>query len=70
MQLIFPMRSYLQEAILAVDFNDPVSKEHGPSVIAALVRQLQSQVVSHPVGGPLTRQLRMLLLTAQSLQKG
>jgi len=47
-----------------------VSKEHGPNVIAALIRQLHGLLASQPAGGPMTRQLRMLLLTAQSLQKG
>ena len=51
---------------MAVDFRDPVSKEHGPKIMGILVSQLQQEVAAHPAG-PLTRQLRLLLLAAQRL---
>jgi len=59
--------NYLQDAVLAIDTQDPVTKEHAPSVMSLLVRQLQTQV-SQNTGGPLSRPLRLLLLAAQPLQ--
>ena len=53
---------------MAVDFRDPIIREHAPKVIPLLMSQLQSQINNNP-GGPLTRQLRLLLLAAQPLAK-
>lgn len=51
---------------MAVDFRDPVSKEHGPKIMAILASKLQQEVAAHP-SGPLTKQLRLLLLAAQPM---
>ena len=67
MIFFFIFFSYLQEAVLAIDMRDPVTKGHVPSVMSLLVQQLQTQVSQH-TGGTLSRQLRLLLLAAQPLQ--
>ncbi|XP_057374740.1 enhancer of mRNA-decapping protein 4-like isoform X1 [Daphnia carinata] len=59
---------YLQEAVMAVDFRDPMIKEHSPKVMPQLVANLQAQVASNP-SGPLQRQLRLLLRCAVPLAK-
>jgi len=59
--------NYLQEAVLAIDRRDPVTKGHVPSVMSLLVQQLQAQVSQHAPGN-LSRQIRLLLLAAQPLQ--
>jgi len=59
--------NYLQEAVLAIDTRDPVTKGHVPTVMSLLVRQLQTQVSQH-TGGTLSRHIRILLLAAQPLQ--
>ena len=66
--VFFVSRSYLQEAVCAVDLNDPVTKEHAPTVMSQLVRQLQTQVSAYG-SGALSSQIRLLLLAAQRLQK-
>ena len=48
--------SYLQEAVMAVDFHDPVSKEHGPrimrSTVAAVVAAVRERApLRHPRRG-------------------
>ena len=49
---------YLQEAVMAVDFGDPMIKEHSPKVMPQLVANLQTQVI---------RKLRLFLLAVQPL---
>jgi enhancer of mRNA-decapping protein 4 len=66
--VLFVSRSYLQEAVCAVDLIDPVTKEHAPTVMSQLVRQLQTQVSAYG-SGALSSQIRLLLLAAQRLQK-
>lgn len=57
---------YLQEAVMAVDFGDPMIKEHSPKVMPQLVANLQTQVATNP-NSTLIRKLRLFLLAVQPL---
>lgn len=63
---------YLQEAVLALDTEDPVTKEHVSSILGGLVQQLTHTVrllSQTDSSNPLQRPLKRLLLAAKSLIK-
>ncbi|XP_046460109.1 enhancer of mRNA-decapping protein 4-like isoform X4 [Daphnia pulex] len=57
---------YLQEALLAVNTQDPQIKEHAPKVMPQLVVNLHAQLANN-LSVTLQRQLRMLLRCAEPL---
>ncbi|XP_067007664.2 enhancer of mRNA-decapping protein 4 [Anabrus simplex] len=57
---------YLEEAVVNLKPTDPTTREHMPSVIANLRRQLSAYISSNP-NHPITRKLRMLHMATQSL---
>ncbi|XP_045511284.1 enhancer of mRNA-decapping protein 4-like [Colias croceus] len=59
---------YLEEAVMNLDTTNPVTREHLPTVIRELQKQILSFLQANP-GHGLTRQFRMLLMATEALVK-
>ncbi|KAL0273960.1 UNVERIFIED_CONTAM: hypothetical protein PYX00_006513 [Menopon gallinae] len=57
---------YLEEAVMNLDPNNPMTKEHFPTVLTALQKQLHLYLTSSP-GSNHTRNIRKLMMLTQSL---
>lgn len=60
--------SYLGEAVMYLDSENPLTKEHMPIVLKELQRQLSTFLTHNPTNQT-ARQLRLLLLATESLLK-
>ncbi|KAK6618943.1 hypothetical protein RUM44_003324 [Polyplax serrata] len=60
---------YLEEAIMNLDSNNAMTKEHLPGVLSTLQKQLNSFLTSNP-GPKYARKIKMLLMMTQSLLPG
>lgn len=58
--------SYLNDAVLALNMNDPITKEHAPKILRELLNTVQSYVQSHP-NSPYNSNMRMMMMAAQSM---
>lgn len=56
---------YIEEALMALDTRDAVTREHMPGVIEGLCQQLQAAI--DEASGPMQRSLKMLQMAARSL---
>lgn len=56
---------YIEEALMALDSRDDVTREHMPGVLEVLCQQLQSAI--QEASGPRQRSLKMLQMAARSL---
>ncbi|XP_078367719.1 enhancer of mRNA-decapping protein 4-like isoform X2 [Oculina patagonica] len=56
---------YIEEALMALDTRDEVTREHMPGVLEGLCQQLQSAI--REASGPMQRSLKMLQMAARSL---
>lgn len=59
---------YLEEAIMNLDKNNPVTQEHISTVLEALVKKLNSYISEHP-NDKIARSLKMLQMASESLLK-
>ncbi|XP_054281595.1 enhancer of mRNA-decapping protein 4 [Macrosteles quadrilineatus] len=57
---------YLEEALMNLDINNSVTREHLPAVLSNLQRQLQLYISSNP-NNRITRSLKLLMMASQSL---
>ncbi|EEB13621.1 conserved hypothetical protein [Pediculus humanus corporis] len=57
---------YLEEAIMNLDTNNSMTKEHLPGILSTLQKQLNS-FLSHNPGSKYYRKIKMLLMMTQSL---
>jgi len=57
---------YLEEALMNLDTNNPVTREHLPTVLNNLQRQLQTYISNNP-NNRITRSMKLLLLASQAL---
>ncbi|XP_040164356.1 enhancer of mRNA-decapping protein 4 homolog isoform X4 [Anopheles arabiensis] len=55
---------YLSDAIVNLDFQDPITKEHSPKVIMELISNCQKFMTANPQN-PLCTSLKMLVIAAQ-----
>ncbi|XP_041776245.1 enhancer of mRNA-decapping protein 4 homolog isoform X3 [Anopheles merus] len=55
---------YLSDAIVNLDFQDPITKEHSPKVIMELISNCQKFMAANPQN-PLCTSLKMLVIAAQ-----
>ncbi|RMX51313.1 hypothetical protein pdam_00004685 [Pocillopora damicornis] len=56
---------YIEEALMALDARDAITREHMPGVLEGLCQQLQTTI--NEASGPMQRSLKMLLMAARSL---
>ena len=61
----FKCTRYIEEALMALDTRDEVTREHMPGVLEGLCQQLQSAI--QEASGPMQRSLKMLQMAARSL---
>lgn len=59
-------QEYLKEAVVNLDFKDPVTVSHAPSVIETLCQKLQLFIQLHP-SGKVTSNMKVLLMAAKSV---
>jgi enhancer of mRNA-decapping protein 4 len=57
---------YLEEAIVNLDLNNPLTREHTPAVMGQLISKLQLYIQSHP-NDKMVKNMKMLLMASQSL---
>ncbi|XP_053673254.1 enhancer of mRNA-decapping protein 4 homolog [Anopheles nili] len=55
---------YLSDAIVSLDFKDPITKEHSPKVIMELITNCQTFLTTNP-SSPLCTNLKMVVIAAQ-----
>lgn len=54
----------MSDAIVNLDFQDPITKEHSPKVIMELISNCQKFMTANPQN-PLCTSLKMLVIAAQ-----
>lgn len=59
---------YLEEAVMNLETNNALTREHLPTVISALQRQLSAYITKNP-NNKITRSMKMLLMATRSLLK-
>ncbi|XP_053664304.1 enhancer of mRNA-decapping protein 4 homolog [Anopheles marshallii] len=57
-------QKYLSDAIVSLDFQDPITKEHSPKVILELINNCQKFMTDNP-SNPLCTGIKMLVIAAQ-----
>uniref|UniRef100_A0A182QTQ4 Uncharacterized protein n=1 Tax=Anopheles farauti TaxID=69004 RepID=A0A182QTQ4_9DIPT len=57
-------QKYLSDAIINLDFEDPITKEHSPKVMLELINNCQTFMAANP-SSPLCTSLKMLIIAAQ-----
>jgi enhancer of mRNA-decapping protein 4 len=57
---------YLEEAVMSLDYANPLGREYIPNVITILLQKLQQFIQAHP-NDKITKRIKMLALASQSL---
>jgi hypothetical protein len=58
--------SYLSSAVISLNMNDHITKEHAPKILRELFKLLQSFLEANPHNS-YTPQMRMVMFAAQSM---
>ena len=70
--LLFIIFRYLQEALVALDTEDPITREHVTGILEGLCEQITvtlQLITQNDSANPLKRHLKRLLMAAKSLLK-
>lgn len=58
--------SYLNDAVLALNMSDPLTKEHAPKILSELLNTFKAYMDAN-AGSPYSTNMRMMMYAAQTM---